>query len=898
MQLRLNTVLAWTVAFGVVALAAEEAYVESNGSQGINTGCRMTPDTRWEVDFQLTATTPFQARIVGGDGFSPNFFVSCYINGGGNFSFGAGDTFQAFSTGIAVDTVRHTAILDCPAKTMYYINDAGVTNWAGTINVACTKTATIPLVLGAVANATNVTAITSCSSVRIYGFKVYERGVLARDFKPCLQAGVPGLRDAVTGVFVKDDRVGAAALAYGGDIESHEDGYVESAGGQYVNSRYFMGPGTKVEIDYALTDATVNTQWRLVGADVSGCNTYSAIYIGGGGVSFGTGDSFTGHGTGIAPDLLRHTCVIDSPNNMYSFVTGATTNWTGAIASTRTKTAAHPMGIFADCINASGTAFYNSARAKIYRLKFWTDGELVHDYLPCVQDGVAGFKDLVDGVFVTSGGLTSGGDITAEVGDGYIESTNGNCYIDTGYYFGPKTRIDADFAFVDATVQQFVFEVGPEVVGRFYINGSTQYAWSCNDVAGLWTSTGVPLATYVRRFGMIDAASKKVSFSTAGFTNYTATISSCTNTCTKALIMFANVNKSGNYAKMRLYGFKIYEDGVLVRDYVPYVIDGVAGVKDTVGGSFTASGNGNAFSWGGNIQGEQGDAYIQADGTQAINTGYFPNPETKIVVDFRMVGIVGQMRPFGEANTMSAELYIDGSATGSGNFAFGVGDTWTKSKTMAADIKRHLATLDVENKAYSITTDGTTSLSETFSVACTKTAGRPLAIYAKAENADGTTFSGLAKMNLYSARIYESGVLVHEFLPYKNGEVIGLYDTVTGTVKTDARSSATAFKIGGMGVDGGGSAFEVAPQNTTVGFNKTATLTAYAPGAVSYRWAKDGAVIEGTTGGSLTVAWEKTPRQRVYAVTPVYSVNGKIVDGTAAAATVENLSRGTVITIR
>ncbi len=896
MQLELKSVFAWMVALGAVALA-EDAYVEANGSQGINTGYRMTPATRWEVDFRLTATTNLQGRIVGGDSASPSFFVSCYINSAGGFSFGVGDTFQSFWTGLAVDTSRHTAILDCPAKTMCYINAAGVTNWTGTINVACTKTATVPLVLCATAGAADVTQIASCSSVKIYWFKVYEQGVLVRDFKPCLQAGVPGLHDAVTGTFVKDDRTGAAALAYGGDIESYEDGYVESAGGQCVNSRYFMNPGTKVEIDYALTDATVNSQWRLVGADGGGCNAYSAIYIGGGGVSFGTGDSFIGHGTGVAPDLLRHTCVIDSPNNKYSYVTGATTNWTGTIASTRTKTATHPMGIFADCTNTVGTASKNFAKAKIYRVKFWTDGKLVHDYLPCVQDGVAGLKDRVEGAFVTSGGLTSGGDITAEEGDGYIENTNGNCYIDTGYYFGPKTRIDADFAFIGTETQQFVFEVGSEVVGRFYINGSTQYAWTCNDGAGLWTSTGVPLATYVRRSGMLDAANKKVSLSTAGFTNYTATISSCTNTCTKSLILFANVYKNGNYARMRLYGFKIYEDGVLVRDYVPYVIDGVAGVKDNVGGSFTAGGNGNAFSWGGDIQGEQ-DAYLEADGTQAINTGYLPNPETKIVVDFRMVEVMGQMRPFGEANTMNAELYIDGSATGSGNFAFGVGDIWTKSKTMAADLKRHVATLDVKNKACSITTDGKISLSGTITNDCTKTAGHPLAIFAKSINAGGTSFSGRAKMRLYSAKIYESGVLVHEFLPYKNGAVIGLCDTVTGTVKADALSSATAFQIGGMGVDGGGSAFEVAPQNTKVGPNKTATLTAYAAGAVSYRWTKDGGVVAGETAGSLTVAWEKTPQQSVYAVTPVYSVNGRAAEGTAAEAAVENLSRGTVICIR
>ncbi|MGI6388637.1 MAG: hypothetical protein ACOX7Q_00335 [Kiritimatiellia bacterium] len=702
----------------------------------------------------------------------------------------------------------------------------------------------------------------------------------------------------MTGLFVKDDRVGAAALAYGGDIESYEDGYVESAGNQHVNSRYFMNPGTKVEIDYALTDAKVNSQWRLVGADKSGCNTYSAIYIGGGGVSFGTGDAFTGHGTQVAPDLLRHTCVIDSPGNTYYYITGATTNWRGTIASTRTKTALHPMGIFGGTTSASGTSFVDPAKAKIYRVKFWTDGELLHDYLPCVQDGVAGFKDLVDGAFVTSGGLTAGGDIASEEGDGYIESTGGNHYIDTGYYFGPKTRIDADFALVETNLQQFVFETGTEVVSRFYINWGGQYAWTCNDDVGNWTSTGIPLATYVRRLGTIDAHNKTVAFSTASFTNYTATITNCTKTCTRPMILLASVNKNSNFAKMRLYGFKIYEEDVLVRDYVPYVINGVAGLKDTLSGSFAVSGNYSAFSWGGNIQGESGDAYLEADGTQAINTGYFPNPGTKIVADFQMMTVVGQMRPFGEANTMSAELYIDGSSTGSGNFAFGFGDSWTKSKTMAANDKRHVATLDIMNKGYSIVTDGAVSLSGTIANACTKTAGHPLALYAKATSADGTTFDGLAKMRLYSARIYEAGVLVREFLPYKDGETVGLYDTVTGTVKTDALSSATAFTVGGMGVDGGGSAFVVAPQNTVVGANQTTTLAAYAPGAVAYRWTKDGVLIEGVTGGSLTVAWEKLPLQSVYAVTPVYSVNGKAVEGTPTTATVKNLPRGMLFYIR
>ena len=50
---------------------------------------------------------------------------------------------------------------------------------------------------------------------------------------------------------------------------------------------------------------------------------------------------------------------------------------------------------------------------------------------------------------------------------------------------------------------------------------------------------------------------------------------------------------------MRLYSFKLYEDNVLVRDYVPAVKNGVAGLQDRLpGGKFLAPATG-AFTYGG-----------------------------------------------------------------------------------------------------------------------------------------------------------------------------------------------------------------------------------------------------------------------------------------------------------
>lgn len=54
--------------------------------------------------------------------------------------------------------------------------------------------------------------------------------------------------------------------------------------------------------------------------------------------------------------------------------------------------------------------------------------------------------------------------------------------IDSGYYVNPKTRIVADFAYLETTVQQRLFGVigaSGSIACQQYINGSGQYAFAC-----------------------------------------------------------------------------------------------------------------------------------------------------------------------------------------------------------------------------------------------------------------------------------------------------------------------------------------------------------------------------------------------------------------------------------
>ena len=158
------------------------------------------------------------------------------------------------------------------------------------------------------------------------------------------------------------------------------------------------------------------------------------------------------------------------------------------------------------------------------------------------------------------------------------------------------------------------------------------------------------------------------------------------------------------------------------------------------------------------------------------------------------------------------------------------------------------------------------------------------------------------KARLYSFRIYETenGVqsLVHEYLPYKKGDVVGLYDTVTRTILTDARGSATPVTIGGKGVDGA-ERYLVQPLNCTVSKTRSeATLTANASGAVSYKWTKNGAAIVGGENGELAVSWVKNGGTDTYTVTPVYDIYGREVEGSPVACTVEHAPMGLMILLR
>ena len=196
------------------------------------------------------------------------------------------------------------------------------------------------------------------------------------------------------------------------------------------------------------------------------------------------------------------------------------------------------------------------------------------------------------------------------------------------------------------------------------------------------------------------------------------------------------------------------------------------------------------------------DAYIEADGTQAIVTDYYPNPTTKIVADYAYTATMPrQMAVFGCEGNLVVRHYINGS----GGYAFAFRDStgdWlpvVPSGQFTATTDRRTFVLDGLNKTATLYTDGEISAQRATATA-TKTANRPLAIFSKTDNYYTLAYGAeyYAKMRLYSFAIYENDAIVHYYKPYRSadGKFTGLKDLCTGKILIDFVSYAP-FAYGG-----------------------------------------------------------------------------------------------------
>lgn len=393
----------------------------------------------------------------------------------------------------------------------------------------------------------------------------------------------------------------------------------------------------------------------------------------------------------------------------------------------------------------------------------------------------------------------------------YIEST-GSQYIDTGFKHNNNTRVVMKVlpTAETLTANAFLFDGAGGNTSRkgvFYQKSKSKWAIDYGSDSK---------RQYLSNASVNSTLSIDYNKNVCTVNDETITFSSTTFQSTVNLALLAT-NYQGTvqaFISARLYSCKIYDNDILVRDYIPCEKNGEYGLYDNVNNKFYVSATDTGFSgkWKepkyldvsmqefrhrlfGFIKGDYLDnyqvcEYIESNGTQYINTDYKPNPDTKICIDADFLNTNTTYNcVFGVNNASDAQfaMYRESNTVMVGQFNYLSSGTWK----VTVDTVYGRRYSELWNSGFLFGENGF-SLDKNYTYYY-----NPLYICALNDLVGGKA-TLFARMKIYSYQIYEGGVLVQDCVPVVNKEgVYGMYDKVNGVFYASATTSQFTGASGG-----------------------------------------------------------------------------------------------------
>lgn len=706
----------------------------------------------------------------------------------------------------------------------------------------------------------------------------------------------------------------AATTASADRIRCMADTYIQSDGTQFIDTGLYVTTNMSIEVVFEPEiDGTVR---YLFGSYGSGSTMSYGLFMQNRKICFvhgaraSAGWSNTGDaGVITAPARYKATySLAERSILMYTGDSWQFNNWGVKLKSPGIETNNCTLGIFANHISSSQTGDW--FKGKVYSFQVYDKGTLVQDMVPYGRGAVTGLLDRCSGNVYTNS-QPNAHPFVLGTDSGYVRSNRtkrDGQYLDTGYYVNPQTKIEVDFAMMDiSTVQQRVF--GADNVGGLnlglWVSANKKFAYRCSDSASDSTETDVTV-TGARRTFTLDVAAGTATLVQNGTTEHSGTVaSSRTQTATTSLRLFGEAVTNGagtvvlqNPASVRIYGVKIWDGGTLVRNYVPRFSNGQEGLYDTVNNALkvadltglSATGK-YRLGYGGDIECTSADAYLEASGAQALNTGFTLSLLTRLEIDCSLLDFAGTQYLFGtgaggghnglyhQLGSTRSLLMCVRNASGGNNWP------WLANNINQSHIK---VTMDFKNAKATMSSPWSSSANLSLP---SGDLGDTYNLWVMARNG-----GDYASARLYSFSIYNDDELVHDYIPCASNGVAGVWDRVGERFLANCRSAdGKGFTLGGAGVSGGGMTFTQQPQSCRLSRGHVATLTAFAPGAMGYQWLKNGQVISGAIGQTLAVPYEKGCATDTYQCISHYAIFGY---GVSAEAQVENLPSGVVMCIR
>lgn len=234
------------------------------------------------------------------------------------------------------------------------------------------------------------------------------------------------------------------------------------------------------------------------------------------------------------------------------------------------------------------------------------------------------------------------------------------------------------------------------------------------------------------------------------------------------------IQTSGSGAQYKFYSCKIYDNGTLVRDFIPAkrTSDDKCGLWDKVNFKFYTDENGGNFTAGTEKTTIAAIGtpieYIQTSGTQYIDSGIYPTNSTRIItkLDFNAI-------------SSSTTNYVFGGATGSKNAALELGSVSNKLRFCFAGTENIYDfpstkpfNIDIDGNSI-IINDGIKNTVSSATFTSTHT------LYIGDTNRANAAYRPISSIKIYNFKIYNGNTLVRDFIPIKTiTNAYGLWDKV------------------------------------------------------------------------------------------------------------------------
>lgn len=354
--------------------------------------------------------------------------------------------------------------------------------------------------------------------------------------------------------------------------------YIASTGTQYIDTGFKPNQDTRVVMDVWMTEENTLAANDFFGARTSASSKAFAVQRN---TSTDKFQHFYNNGyddLSFGDHTIRQ--IIEMNKNVLSI------NETTHERTYSSFQCDYSLYLFA--VNNAGVAQFFS-NIKVFSCKIYDNDVLIRDYIPCINpSGVIGLYDKINKTFygnAGTGNFIAGHKLPEGYGKlAYIQSS-GTQYIDTGFKPNQNTRVVMDA------------QLEPEPTAHSFLFGGRTSSLS-NSFSLVWiNSTGFRSDYAAKEYNFDTKISsterlkidKNKNVTTINGNTYTHTATTFQSPANLTLFCVNTNGTKSTYASMKLFSCQIYDNGVLVRDYVPCIYgNNTYGLYDRINDMFLA----------------------------------------------------------------------------------------------------------------------------------------------------------------------------------------------------------------------------------------------------------------------------------------------------------------------